>query len=373
MTFSTHEQYLADREDLCKRMEDAASADDSALFDQLDVEVKALDNGWEEYKVKMANVAAIKKEAKPMADVITAVTESMTDGMEARKDFMNYVRTGKITNNVTTTNAGAAVPTELVNRIVGRMEANSMIIAEVTRTAYKGGVTIPAINLKPVATFVAEGAGSTAQTLSLTPVTFAYHKLRCSVPVSLEMDVMSIDAFEDALVEAIAAAMVATLEKAIVQGSGTGEPEGILHTAAPSGQAMTSVTFNYATLVSAEGKLPIEYEANAKWCMSKAQFMEIEGIVDTAGQPIARVNYGLGGKPERYILGRPVVLVPASYMASAGVDAFIFDFKDYVLNTNYGVTMKKYEDNATDDQVTKAVMLVDGKKVDNGSLVTLAK
>ena len=116
---------------------------------------------------------------------------------------------------------------------------------------------------------------------------------------------------------------------------------------------------------------PLEYEANAKWCMSKATFMEIEGIVDTAGQPIARVNYGLGGKPERYILGRPVVLVPASYLS--GVDAFIFDFADYVVNTNYGVAIKKYEDNATDDQVTKAIMLVDGKKVDNGSLVTLAK
>ena len=29
--------------------------------------------------------------------------------------------------------------------------------------------------------------------------------------------------------------------------------------------------------------------------------------------------------------------------------------KDYVLNTNYNITNKRYEDNDTDDQVTKAI------------------
>jgi len=37
------------------------------------------------------------------------------------------------------------------------------------------------------------------------------------------------------------------------------------------------------------------------------------------------------------------------------------------------MTIKKYEDNDTDDQVTKAIMLVDGKVVDKNSLVTLVK
>ena len=32
-----------------------------------------------------------------------------------------------------------------------------------------------------------------------------------------------------------------------------------------------------------------------------------------------------------------------------------------------------YEDNNTDDQVTKAIMLVDGKVVDKNSLVTVTK
>ncbi|PEP79428.1 phage major capsid family protein, partial [Bacillus toyonensis] len=48
-------------------------------------------------------------------------------------------------------------------------------------------------------------------------------------------------------------------------------------------------------------------------------------------------------------------------------------YKDYILNTNYQMGVKKYEDNETDDLVTKAIMIVDGKVVDNNSLVVLKK
>lgn len=44
-----------------------------------------------------------------------------------------------------------------------------------------------------------------------------------------------------------------------------------------------------------------------------------------------------------------------------------------MLNTNYAMGVKKYEDNETDDQVTKGIMLVDGKVVDKNSLVVLEK
>ncbi|WP_103577622.1 phage major capsid protein, partial [Bacillus thuringiensis] len=53
--------------------------------------------------------------------------------------------------------------------------------------------------------------------------------------------------------------------------------------------------------------------------------------------------------------------------------AFLFNYKDYILNTNYQMGVKKYEDNETDDQVTKAIMIVDGKVVDKNSLVVLKK
>ena len=101
-------------------------------------------------------------------------------------------------------------------------------------------------------------------------------------------------------------------------------------------------------------------------------------MTDSSGQPIARVNYGINGNADRTLLGRKVVLNDymdsyADTVASDTVVAFLFNPSDYVLNTNLNMTIKKYEDNDTDDQVTKAIMLVDGKVVDKNSLVTITK
>ena len=49
--------------------------------------------------------------------------------------------------------------------------------------------------------------------------------------------------------------------------------------------------------------------------------------------------------------------------------AFMFDFADYVLNTIYDMGISKKQDWDTEDLLTKAVMSVDGKVVDNGSIV----
>ena len=112
--------------------------------------------------------------------------------------------------------------------------------------------------------------------------------------------------------------------------------------------------------------------------MTKKTFMGFVGMVDDNKQPIARVSYGIGGKPERTLLGRTVVLndYMTSYAATVVADtvvAFLFNPKDYVLNTNYNMGIQKKQDWNTEDMLTKAVMAVDGKVVDKNSLVTVTK
>jgi len=63
----------------------------------------------------------------------------------------------------------------------------------------------------------------------------------------------------------------------------------------------------------------------------------------------------------------------AATLAAGTAFAFLFNFKDYVLNTNYAMGVKRYEDNDTDDTVTKGIMLADGKVVDKNSLVVIQK
>lgn len=185
-------------------------------------------------------------------------------------------------------------------------------------------------------------------------------------------------AFETLLINNIVEAMTKAIEQAIIDGDGTGKPKGILQETPADGQTIDSAKPAYDDLINAEAALPQAYENGAVWCMSKKTFMQYYGLTDANGQPIGRVNYGIAGKPERTLLGRPVVCCDyvtsyAATLAAGTAFAFLFNFKDYVLNTNYAMGVKRYEDNDTDDTVTKGVMLADGKVVDKNSLVVIQK
>ena len=198
--------------------------------------------------------------------------------------------------------------------------------------------------------------------------------------MTLEVSVMSLSAFETKFVNDVSYAMVKALEQAIISGSGTDRPKGILAETPASGQAISiasGTALDYAVLIAMEAALPSAYENGAVYAMTKKTFMAMYGITDDNGQPIARINYGISGKPERSILGREVVILDdyiSNYTKTVTADttvAFIFNFADYILNTNYEITAKVYEDNDTDDLIRKAVMITDGKVVDKNSLVTL--
>ena len=288
-----------------------------------------------------------------------------------RNAFMEFVLRGtpiptelRADANTLTSDVGAVIPTQLVNQIVEKFDNVGMILPLITKTTYKAGVEIPTSSLKPVASWVSEGAGSDRQKKTTGKVTFSYFKLRCEISMSMEVGTMALSAFEAKFVENVANAMVYAVENAVINGTGTGQPTGILKATVPTGQSI-SKELSYEALCEAEGVLPVEYETGAKWCMNKKTFMKFVGMVDDAGQPIARVNHGVAGKPERTILGRDVVVSP--YVADD--KAFVFDFADYILNTIYDMGISKKQDWETEDLLTKAVMSVDGKVVDTGSLV----
>lgn len=292
-----------------------------------------------------------------------------------RSAFMEFVLRGtaiptelRADANTLTGDVGAAIPTELVNQIIEKMDTVGMILPLVSKTSYAAGITIPTSTVKPVATWVAEGAGSDRQKKTTGSVVFTYHKLRCEISMSMEVGTMALSSFEAKFVENVAKAMVYAIENAIINGTGNGQPSGILKATVADGQTLaTAGALTFAKLAEAEGALPQEYENGAKWCMNKRTFAKVQGLVDDQGQPVARVNYGIGKALERLILGREVVVSP--YVEDDVM--FMFDFSDYVFNTIYDMGISKKQDWETEDLLTKAVMSVDGKVVDAGSLVKL--
>ena len=368
-------------------------------------EIKALDAKYDEEAKLQANLNALTGAKVPGLQAVTGVAETADltgtkkpdildryDTDEYKKAFMAYVLTGRkipgeLTNadaNTKTSDVGAAIPTTTLQKIYEKMESVGMILPRVTHTSYKGGVTVPTSSAKPTATWVAEGAGSDKQKKALGSITFAYHKLRCAISMSLEVSLVTYPMFESQFVANVAEAMVKAEEKAIIDGSGSGQPKGVLKETVVTGQnidiAAATTALAYTDLVKAEAALPQAYDADAVWCMTKKTFFEqIVGMVDDNKQPVARVNYGINGKPVYSLFGREVLLVGdylPSFTASVSADtvfAFIFNFKDYLWNENLGLTFRRYTDNTTDDEVTVALSLVDGKAVDVNSLVTLTK
>lgn len=321
--------------------------------------------------------AVVPQDAQLRNAVVVGGTRSAQaddEGMEYRKAFMDFILRGTPIpaelrsgdESTTTSDVASVIPTQLVNRIIEKMDNVGMIIPLITKTSYQAGVEIPTSSVKPVASWVNEGAGSDRQKKATSKISFTYHKLRCEISMSMEVGTMALSAFEAKFVENVTKAMIYAIENAVINGNGSGKPKGILAETPVDGQAIDSAVLSYAKICEIEGAVPEEYDAQSKWCMSKKTFMKFVALVDDNGQPIARVNYGVAGKPERTILGRDVVVSP--YVADDSV--FIFDFADYVLNTIYDMGISKKQDWDTEDLLTKAVMSVDGKVVDKNSLVT---
>ena len=395
------EQYEAKRKSLMNEAQMLLDQGKAEEAENKMNEVKDLDAEFERIAQAQANFNALNNEPKPAAP-FGAIGETadfgihaesdpkdVYDSVEYRKAFMNYALKGtpipgKFTNedaNTKTTDIGAVISPTAINRIIEKMEASGMILPLVTKTAYPAGATVPTSSVKPVATWVAEGNGSDKQKKTTGQIDIKGYKLRCAISMTLEASVMSLQIFETVFVNNVSEAMVKAQEKSFIDGSGSGQPKGVLKETVPGGQNVdiaAAADPDYQTLVDAEALLPLEYENGAVWNMTKKTFMKFVGMVDSNGQPIARVNHGISGRPERTLLGRRVVL--NEYMTSLGatieadtVVAFLFDWSDYMFNTNYAMRVKTYEDNDTEDQITKAVMICDGKAIDVNSLVTVTK
>lgn len=340
----------------------------------------------------------------PLATMTVRAAAPAASDLEQRKAFQQFMAYGKradATTKTTDSNVSTVIPENLITRILEKYEQLGVIYNEVTKTSYPVGQTIPVDGVKPTATWVGrnssspssstsgEGATSDAQNKMLSAsIVFAHYKLRCEIRYTEEVATMTLPAFEELFVKQVGEAMLRALEYAVVEGDGNGMPTGILNYTPDTGKAITiaedatGTKLTYDKLCECEAALPAEYEGNAKWVMTKKTFMSFIGMVDSNGQPIARVNYGIGGKPERTLLGRDVIL----YVPQAGsklkdftsgnitedtLVAFIFDFKDYVLNTNYDLGIQHARDWDNEDHKTKAVQACDGKVIDKGSLVTL--
>lgn len=327
------------------------------------------------------------------------------DTEEYRTAFMNFVCRGTaIPANLrvekrndawtTASDASAVIPTTILNEMVVQMKNYGNLYSRVRKLNVQGGLNIPILSLKPTATWItadAHASESYKQKIQAnTSVSFSYYGLECKVAQTLLASVVTLDMFQQMFVPLAVEAIVKALDTAIINGTGStyNQPVGIVNdTRIPNGQV---VTMAVADVVKWDewkkkvfAKIPTAYR-NGVFIMAQGTFDGyIDGMVDSNGQPIGRVNYGIDNGETYRFGGKEVLIVEpdiikdwdsATGHASTGdVIAVFVNLNDYAINSNLEMQTVKWVDNNTNEVLNKVIMICDGKLVDPNGVVIVKK
>lgn len=296
------------------------------------------------------------------------------------KDLLDAANTTRAAATTTTGDAGAVIPTTIMNQIIQKMESYGNVYALVTKLNIQGGVKIPVMSLKPEATWIDENTPSEDQKLQANgSISFGYLGVECKIAQTLLTSVVTMDMFQKLFVPMATEAIVKAIEIAIFHGNGTTQPLGILKDERVP--KVNIITMSEGDMTwdgwhRVKGKMKKAYR-HGTFFMNQSTFDErVDGMKDKNGQPIGRVNYGINGEETYRFMGKDVETVedgclPAFDEAKVG-DAFAVFMvpKDYIINSNQQMTTVKWTDHDNNKLKNKCTMICDGKLGDaNGVLI----
>lgn len=207
--------------------------------------------------------------------------------------------------------AGAAVPTETLNRIIDKLRQTSALFPLVNVSYVPGNLSLVVANAKNAAAWKAEGTDGTPADDTVTEVSLTGYELIKLVEISAAASAMTIDAFEAYIASEIGRQMAIAVENAILNGTGSGQPTGILTGITWNTTNSTTWTaggaVDYDNLVDGLALLPTMYHNNAVFVMNRAMlFGGIRKIKSTDDVPI--FTYNPQDPARNAILGYPVIV-----------------------------------------------------------------
>ena len=174
---------------------------------------------------------------------------------------------------------------------------------------------------------------------------------------------MSIDALEAFIVKSLTRKLHRAVDKAILEGTGNGQPTGIT-----KGLTFTDVAeLDYDAIVDLDAKLNSAYSKNAVYIMNKTTRNLVKKIKDEMGNPIFVQNTanGFGNMLDGY----PVVI----YDAMSDNKIILGDLQQYVFNFAQNPTIDKSKDAGfyQNAEVYRISALADGKPAKQEAFVGL--
>lgn len=263
------------------------------------------------------------------SQVVTGAKAKGDDALE--RAFSAYLRTGKANSDITELRAqqvgtdsegGYMVPPGWRQKLVEVQKAYGGLANEVDTFTTEMGNTVEFPSLNDTASVgsitaeeaaFADGTDLAFGTVSLGAFKYTSSGAGTTTPLRVSVELLQDSAFDiEGLVARSLGTRIARKQATDwVNGGGTTLPFGIAHAGLTQDVIMASDnTITAADLYAMEAALDPAYEQNAKWCFSKAAWMQIRALDDANDRPLIfdQQVSGLGGRPEKTLLGYPVVI-----------------------------------------------------------------
>ena len=324
-------------------------------------------------------------------------SENSLESMEYREAFRAYVQRGvaiptefRAGNANTTADTGAAIPITVMNEVINTVRKRyGNLYDKVRKTSIPGGVKVSAGALQASFKWITESTVAPREKAgALASITFESNVAELRIATSFLANLLTLSAFEAALVEVIAVAYRKAMDTAIVKGSGAGAPLGILNDARVTHViSMTEAKFNNWKNWRKDffAQLPLGYRSGEFIFAASTVDAHLLTMSDDNNNPLYYlatglvVNDGDAQNPNGRFFGREVALVEPDILpdfdtANANdIVGIYWQPQDYMVNENFGFTIRRYFDEETNEWVDKALTVVDGKLVNAEGVYLIKK
>jgi len=369
--------------------------------DLLQAREKELKECEERERKRQAVIERAKEFGKPMVKENKASIESM----EYRKAFMHYVQTGEKTNELiqradvsgTSSDLGVLIPQTVVQKVIKDLDGvYGQLYSRVLKTNLKGGVKYPIGSFNATFNRIAENAVSERQKGgSITGyVEFSYLIGEIRIARSLLQVILSVEAFETELAKTIVQAYVKAMDVEIMNGdSANNQMEGILTEANKTSSRIKAshiIEFTSDEIASWKqwqtklfAEIPLAMRGLGYEFVMTPQTYEanIKTLADDNNRPVYLETFNpIDGAEISRFKGHDVVFVEEDVLKSFD-DAATGEYfgmvwvpqEAYAINSNLEFSVMRYFDQETNQYVSKAIVVNDGKILNPDYIYLLKK
>jgi len=269
----------------------------------------------------------------------------------------------------TLTNSAAIVPTHTLNEIIAGLHPQGGLWNEVRHFNVPSNLAVPVGTPADPAEWHIEGMPVDRVSLTTTNVTFTGFELIKIISLSAAAKRMTISAFENYITQELRASIMVAIDAAIVNGTGSGQPQGLLSGITWDTDNSLAVTTNLVDgILGTIALLPAGYANGAKFAMANATLFSSVYPTKTAAGDLVFTQDAQNGSVRR-LFGFEIVIddhIP--------VGTILFgNFRYYGINMPEGIAIESSRESGFTSGLIdyRALCIADAKPIVPAAFVKL--